>query len=202
MRPSHHLRAMQTSPAVPDSIVGASAFALSSIPFWLGGSGGSASSLDLNGLEMLETAQADRRSGTSSKLAARQYGMSQRAQERLNSVPVLSLTRRASPPDMPRGKTREGLNEVVAAGFPKIGCQTIPSPQARQGPTWAPFRPLNIDSGTNDDWHVPRVQAASWPPPADHLSRGAARLLRRRRSRHPDRRARARQIRRARLCAP
>jgi len=29
---------------------------------------------------------------------------------------------------MPRGKTREGLNEVLAAGFPEIGCQTIPSP--------------------------------------------------------------------------
>ena len=88
MRPSHHLRAMQT-------IAGRSrfhrsersAFALSSIPSWLGGSGGSASSLDLNGLEMLETAQADSRSGTSSKLAARQHGMSQRAQERLTLSP-------------------------------------------------------------------------------------------------------------------
>src|SRR6187397_1891841 len=88
------------SPAVAEAIVGESAFALSSIPFWLEGSGGSgcsASSLDLKGLEMLETAQADKRSGTSSTLAARQYGMSQRAQERLTMSPVLSLTRRASP---------------------------------------------------------------------------------------------------------
>ena len=79
MRPSHHLRTMQTV-----------AFALSSIPFWLdgsGGSGGSASSLDLKGLEMLETAQAESRSGMSNKLAARQYGKSQRAQDRLNLSP-------------------------------------------------------------------------------------------------------------------
>ena len=109
--------------------MGESAFALSSIPFWLDGSGGSgcsASSLDLKGLEMLETAQADKRSGTSSTLAARQYGMSQRAQERLTLSPVLSLTRRASPPDMPQGKTREGLNEVVAAGFPKLAVKLSP----------------------------------------------------------------------------
>src|SRR6476660_2921400 len=63
-------------------------------------------------------------------------------------VPVLSLTRRASPPDMPRGETREGLNEVLAAGFPEIGCQTIPSPDARQGPTWAPFQPFSTVPGT------------------------------------------------------
>jgi 4-hydroxy-3-methylbut-2-enyl diphosphate reductase len=49
---------------------------------------------------------------------------------------------------MPRGKTREGLIEVLAAGFPEIGCQTIPSAPARQGPTWAPFQPFNIVSGT------------------------------------------------------
>src|SRR4249920_3615401 len=63
-------------------------------------------------------------------------------------ISVLSLTRRASPPDMPRGKTREGLNEVLAAGFPEIGCQTIPRAPARQGPTWAPFQPFSIVPGT------------------------------------------------------
>ena len=51
---------------------------------WLTGSGWS---LDLKGLEKPETAQADRMSAVSNKLPARQNGMSQRAQERLNLSP-------------------------------------------------------------------------------------------------------------------
>ena len=73
--------------ALAEAMVGESALALSSMPFGLGGSGCSASSPDLKGLDMLETAQAGRRKATSSKLAARQYGMSLRAQERLTLSP-------------------------------------------------------------------------------------------------------------------
>ena len=126
MRPSHDLRAMQAVAGRCRRHRRSIGLRLVEHPVLAHREGGSASSLDLKGLEMLETAQADRSSGTSSKLAARQHGSSQRAQERLNSIPVLSLTRRASPPDMPRGKTREGLNEVVAAGFPKIGVSNYP----------------------------------------------------------------------------